>query len=238
MRQHKPPKASSRLQPSPKPVKKAKGPVKGDKLSSTLWLKRQHNDPYVAEARRQGYRSRAAFKLQEMDDRFRLLRPGMVIVDLGAAPGGWTQIAVERVGAKSLIVAVDRLPIEAIAGAQVLMMDFMEPDAPDQIIAVLNGKKADLVLSDMAPSFTGHAATDHLRSMGLVEAAYDFACQILAPHGSFLAKVVQGGSEKDLLAALKRDFAKVRHVKPQASRAESAELYVLATEFRGTQQKS
>jgi len=204
--------------------------------SSTRWLERQLNDPYVAEAKRRGYRSRAAFKLLQLDDRFRFLRLGARVVDLGAAPGGWTQVAVERVsppgrpGGK--VVAIDILEMAPVPGATVLRGDFLAEDAPGRIRAALGGQ-ADVVLSDMAAPTTGHAGTDHLRIMALAEAAYAFAAEVLAPGGVFVAKVFQGGAERELLAALKRDFAEVRHVKPPASRAESAEVYVVALGFRG-----
>jgi 23S rRNA (uridine2552-2'-O)-methyltransferase len=207
--------------------------------SSKHWLERQLNDPYVGEARTRGYRSRAAFKLLQLDDRFHLLRPGMRIVDLGCAPGGWTQVAVERARAKpgkgpgqGIIIGVDLLPTDAIPGATLLLLDFLDPAAPERIKAMLAGP-ADLVLSDMAAPTTGHAATDHLRIVALAEAAYAFAAEVLAPGGAFLAKVFQGGATGALLAALKRDFAVVRHAKPPASRAESAEMYVIASGFRG-----
>ena len=205
--------------------------------SSTRWLERQLNDPYVAEAKRRGFRSRAAFKLLQLDDKFRFLRPGARVVDLGAAPGGWTQVAVERVAPSGRppgrVVAIDILEMPPLAGATVLRGDFLAADAPDRIRAALAGG-ADVVLSDMAAPATGHAKTDHLRIMALAEAAYAFAAEVLDPGGVFVAKVFQGGAERELLAALSRDFAEVRHVKPQASRAESAEVYVVALGFRGT----
>lgn len=203
--------------------------------SSTRWLKRQLNDPYVTEAKRLGYRSRAAFKLAQLDDRFGLIKPGARIVDLGAAPGGWTQVAVERGRAREgrgRVVAVDLSPMEPIAGAEILELNFLDPEALKRIRAALGGP-ADLVMSDLAAPSTGHPQTDHLRIMALAEAAYDFTAEVLAPGGAFLAKVLRGGTEKDLLATLKRDFAAVRHVKPLASRADSAEIYVVATGFRG-----
>ncbi len=204
-------------------------------LSSTLWLQRQLNDPYVAKAKREGFRSRAAYKLIEIDDRYRFLKPGQKIIDLGAAPGGWSQAAAARIGAdagRGKIIGIDLLDIEPLPGAEFRVMDFLQADAPDLLIEWLGGK-ADVVLSDMAANATGHKKTDHLRIIGLVELAADFACRALAPGGAFLAKVFQGGTENELLARLKRDFAVVRHVKPQASRADSSELYVLATGFRG-----
>jgi 23S rRNA (uridine2552-2'-O)-methyltransferase len=204
-------------------------------LSSTLWLQRQLNDPYVANAKRDGWRSRAAYKLIEIDERYNLLKPGMRIVDLGAAPGGWLQVAAKKVGSEhgqGKVIGIDLLDIEAVPGTSFAVMDFLDPDAPDRLRAMLDGP-ADAVLSDMAANTTGHKKTDHLRIVGLAELAVDFACQVLAPGGIFLAKVFQGGTENELLATLKRDFAVVRHVKPAASRADSAELYVLATGFRG-----
>jgi len=207
--------------------------------SSAAWLARQLNDPYVAEAKRLGYRSRAAFKLIELDDRFHFLKRGARVVDLGAAPGGWTQIAAQRIGAEAgpskegrgKLVAADILPMEPVAGATVLQLDFLAEDAPAKIIAALGGP-ADLVFSDMAAPTTGHAATDHVRIVALAEAAYVFAKDVLAPGGAFVAKVFQGGAEGELLASLKRDFATVRHAKPPASRAESAEVYVVAQGFK------
>jgi len=205
------------------------------KPSSTEWLRRQLNDPYVSEAKRLGYRSRAAFKLQQLDDRFHVLKPGARVVDLGAAPGGWTQIAVERVkseAGKGRVVGIDLLPTDLVPGANLLQGDFLAEDAPERLRQALAGP-ADVVLSDMAAPTTGHAATDHLRVIALAEAAYAFACEVLAPGGSFIAKVFQGGTERELLAALKRDFASLRHAKPPASRSESAEVYVVAQGFRG-----
>lgn len=211
--------------------------AKSRDLSSTLWLERQLNDPYVAEAKRQGYRSRAAFKLAQLDDKLRLLKPGMRIVDLGAAPGGWTQIAIDRTRAQSSgarIVALDLLPIDPLPPAIVLNLDFLDPSAPDVLKEALGGP-ADLVMSDMAAPTTGHKATDHIRIIALAETAYAFAAEVLAPGGAFLAKVFQGGSEKELLDLLKRDFQTVRHVKPPASRADSAEIYVVAQGFRAAE---
>ena len=204
-------------------------------LSSTLWLSRQLNDPYVAQAKRDGYRSRAAYKLTEVDDKYRLLRPGQRIVDLGAAPGGWSQVAAKRIGsdgARGRVVAIDLLPMEPVGGVEFTQMDFLDADAPERLVATLGGP-ANGVMSDMAANAMGHRKTDHLKIVALVELAADFARQVLGQGGFFLAKVIQGGTEGALLAALKRDFATVRHVKPQASRADSAELYVLATGFRG-----
>jgi len=205
------------------------------KLSSKLWLERQLNDPYVAKAKAAGYRSRAAFKLLEMDDKFRLLKPGMAVVDLGAAPGGWSQIAAKRVGSvdgKGKVVAIDLLEMPEIPGVDFAQLDFMDNDAPDKLTAMLGGG-ADVVMSDMAANTTGHRKTDQLRIVGLVETAAAFACDVLKPGGIFLAKTFQSGADADLLAQLKRDFATVRHVKPAASRQDSSERYVLATGFRG-----
>jgi 23S rRNA (uridine2552-2'-O)-methyltransferase len=204
------------------------------KLSSKLWLERQLNDPYVAKAKREGYRSRAAFKLIEIDDKYRLLKPGMTVVDLGAAPGGWSQIAAKRVGAadgKGRVVAIDVLEMGEIPGVQFAQLDFHAEDAPERLRAMLGGR-ADVVLSDMSANTTGHRKTDQLRIVGLVEIAVAFASEILNPGGAFLAKVFQSGADADLLAQLKRDFATVRHVKPASSRQDSSERYVLATGFR------
>ena len=204
---------------------------KGRKLSSKLWLERQLNDPYVARAKREGFRSRAAYKLIEIDDKARLLKKGARVIDLGAAPGGWSQVAARRVGAQGQVVAIDVLPMDAVAGVDFAQLDFLSADAPEKLRIMLGGP-ADVVLSDMAANATGHAKTDHLRIMALVEAAADFAREVLAPGGTFLAKVLQGGTEAALLTALKRDFKSVKHVKPAASRSDSAELYLLATGYR------
>jgi len=201
------------------------------KPSSTEWLQRQLNDPYVAAARRQGYRSRAAFKLIELDLRFHLLRPGRRVVDLGCAPGGWSQVAVERVGSRGQVLGVDLAETPPIPGALLLRADLRDPEAAAAIREALGGG-ADVVLSDMAPAATGHAATDHLRIVALAEAAFDVAEELLEPGGVFVAKVFQGGAEGALLARLKRSFTELRHAKPPASRAESAETYVVAKGFR------
>jgi 23S rRNA (uridine2552-2'-O)-methyltransferase len=201
-------------------------------LTSQKWLERQLNDPYVARAKREGYRSRAAFKLLEIDEKYKILKPGQKIVDLGAAPGGWSQIAAKVVGPKGKVVGIDLLPIDPMAGVEFIELDFLDESAPGKLIEMLGGP-ADVVMSDMAANTTGHKKTDHLRIIGLAEAAIYFAREILAPGGAFVAKVFQGGTENQLLADLKRDFAVVRHVKPAASRSDSAELYVLATGFRG-----
>ena len=200
--------------------------------SSTRWLQRQLNDPYVAQAKRDGYRSRAAYKLLELDEKFKLLRPGMRVLDLGAAPGGWTQVALHKIGAKGTVLGVDLLPIDPLAGVQFMQKDFTEDDAPEIIKTALGGQ-ADLVMSDMAANTTGHTATDHLRIMALCEMAYHFAIEILNPGGGFICKVLRGGTEGDLLKMMKRDFEMVKHAKPKASRQDSAESYVVATGFRG-----
>jgi 23S rRNA (uridine2552-2'-O)-methyltransferase len=205
---------------------------KGRSPASRQWLERQLNDPYVARAKLEGLRSRAAFKLMEMDDKFRLLKPGAKVVDLGAAPGGWSQIAAQRVGAGGRVAAIDLLEMPAIPGVEFLHLDFLEPAAPDQLKALIDGP-ADVVLCDMAANATGHRKTDHLRIVALAETAAMFAREVLRPGGSFLCKVLQGGTEAELLTSLKRDFATVKHVKPAASRSGSAELYVLAQGFRG-----
>jgi len=214
--------------------------AKKRKVSSTRWLERQLNDPYVAASKREGMRSRAAYKLKEIDDKYRLWRPGHRVVDLGAAPGGWSQVAAERVKAldgkgaqKGQVVAIDYLGVEPLPGVEIVTMDFTAREAEPLLKSLLRGGGADVVLSDMAAPTVGHTRTDHLRIMGLAEAAAAFACDVLAPGGAFLCKVFQGGTERDLLDMLKRGFAVVRHVKPPASRSDSAELYVLATGFRG-----
>jgi len=210
--------------------------AKGRRIASTRWLSRQLNDPYVEEAKRRGYRSRAAFKLIEMDDKYRLLKPGMTVVDLGAAPGGWSQIAAERVGSverKGQVLAVDLSEIEPLRGVEVLTLDVSEAAAASSIRAGLKRGRADVLLSDMASPTTGHRVTDHLRVVALVEAALDIAEDVLAPGGTFLAKVFQGGAGGGLVARLKCNFVKVSRVKPKASRPQSPEVYVLATGFRG-----
>ena len=216
--------------------------AKGRKLSSTMWLQRQLNDPYVTEAKKRGYASRAAFKLTELDDRFHFLKPGQRIVDLGAAPGGWTKVAVERIKpdektGKGQVVALDINEMEPVSGATVLHHDFLDEAAPDLLKDVLGGP-ADVVMSDMASPATGHAATDHMKIMALCEIALDFAYEVLAPGGTFLAKVLQGGTEHQLLADMKKRFRTVRHAKPPASRSDSAEIYVVAMGFRGNKDKA
>ncbi|HZP18642.1 MAG TPA: RlmE family RNA methyltransferase [Bauldia sp.] len=203
---------------------------------STRWLERQLNDPYVAKARAEGYRARSAYKLIEIDDRYKLLARGKRVVDLGAAPGGWSEVAASRVGstdAKPLIVALDYLEMAPLPGVIVLRKDFLDPDAPDAIRAALGGFAPDVVISDMAAPTTGHRQTDHLRTIHLCEVAADFAMTALKPGGHFLAKAFQGGSEGTLLAMLKRNFRSVHHVKPPASRVQSVELYLVARDFRG-----
>jgi 23S rRNA (uridine2552-2'-O)-methyltransferase len=205
------------------------------KLSSKLWLERQLNDPYVAKARREGYRSRAAYKLIEIDDKYRLLKPGSAVVDLGAAPGGWSQIAARRVGAvngKGKVIAIDLLEMPEIPGVTFAQLDFLADDAPEKLMAMMDGR-ADVVMSDMAANTTGHRKTDQLRIIGLVETAAAFAAEVLNPGGTFLAKVFQSGADAELVAQLKRDYVTVRHVKPASSRQDSSERYVLAMGFRG-----
>ena len=214
--------------------------ARGRKISSTRWLERQLNDPYVQRARKEGYRGRAAFKLIEIDDRFRFLVPGARVVDLGCAPGGWCQVAAARVNALGekrgkavgTVLGVDIQPVEPIPGCDLLELDFLAEDA-DRIVRDRLGGPADVVLSDMAASATGHRQTDHIKIMALAEAAADFAFDVLDPGGAFVAKVLQGGTESTLLTLLKRRFSKVQHVKPPASRADSAEMYVVATGYRG-----
>lgn len=208
--------------------------ARGRKPSSTRWLQRQLNDPYVKAARDAGYRSRAAFKLIELDERFALLKGARRVLDLGAAPGGWSQVAMAGLPPGAVVVAVDIAELEPLAGVRVLQMDALDADSLPAIEASLGGP-ADLVLSDMAAASTGHTGTDHLRVMALCEAAIDIAEDILAADGAFVAKVLKGGTERQLLERLKRGFAKVRHAKPPASRADSAEVYVVAQGFRGAQ---
>jgi 23S rRNA (uridine2552-2'-O)-methyltransferase len=203
--------------------------ARGRSKASQRWLSRQLNDPYVKAAQLQGWRSRAAFKLVELDDRFRLIRRGIRVLDLGAAPGGWTQVALKR-GAGH-VVAIDLLPIDPIPGATIVQGDLTAPEMSERLATLLGGK-ADLVLSDMAPNTTGHAATDHLRIVALAEQALDVAESVLAEGGGFVAKVFQGGAERGMLDRLKHRFARVAHAKPPASRKESSELYVVATGFR------
>ncbi len=202
--------------------------------SSARWLQRQLNDPYVTAAKAEGYRSRAAFKIIQMNEDLHILKPGQKVIDLGAAPGGWTQIAVEIVKPDTTggrVVAIDILDMPEIPGAEFICLDFMDNSAPDRLKKAIGGR-ADVVISDMAPPTIGHKRTDHLRIMGLAEAAYAFACEVLVPGGTFLSKVFMGGAGQDLLNQMKKDFTKVKHVKPHASRADSAEMYVVALGFR------
>ena len=220
--------------PAPRALK-VKVKKKGVKNSSRRWIERQLSDPYVHKARAEGYRSRAAYKLIEMDERYKLLKRGQKIIDLGAAPGGWCQVAVQKVGSTDsspAVVGIDYLPMDAVPGTTVLEMDFLDDDAPDRLIEAL-GSEPDLVLSDMAAPTTGHRKTDHIRTMHLCEVAADFAMKVLKPGGHFLTKTFQGGTEADLLNMLKRNFQSVHHVKPPASRDESVELYLLAKGFKG-----
>ena len=207
------------------------------KLSSKLWLERQLNDPYVVRAKREGLRSRAAYKLVEIDDKYHLLKPGMTVVDLGAAPGGWSQVAAKRIGlasGKGRVVAIDLLEMPEIPGVIFAQLDFLDSRAPERLIAMMEGR-ADIVMSDMAANTTGHRKTDQLRMVGLIETAAAFAAEVLKPGGTFLAKAFQSGADAELMVQLKRDYASVRHVKPAASRQDSSERYVLATGFRGEQ---
>ena len=201
--------------------------------SSQRWLARQLNDPYVAKAKLEGYRSRAAFKILELDEKYGLLKPGMKVVDLGCAPGGWSQVAVAKVGPGGTVIGCDLLEVPKIPGAELIVLDFLAEDAPDILKGMLGGK-AGLVMSDMAANTTGHTPTDHLRIMNLCELAYHFACEILEQGGAFTCKVLKGGTETELLKQMQRDFTTVKHAKPKSSRADSAESYVVATGYRGT----
>jgi 23S rRNA (uridine2552-2'-O)-methyltransferase len=210
------------------------------KLSSKLWLERQLNDPYVTRAKREGLRSRAAYKLIEIDDKFHFLKPGMTVVDLGAAPGGWSQVAAKRIGVasgKGRVVAIDLLEMPEIAGVTFAQLDFLADTATERLIALMEGR-ADVVMSDMAANTTGHRKTDQLRMVGLIETSAAFAAEVLKPGGTFLAKTFQSGADAELMVQLKRDFSSVRHVKPAASRQDSSERYVLAMGFRGAQETS
>ncbi|MCQ2914353.1 MAG: RlmE family RNA methyltransferase [Alphaproteobacteria bacterium] len=204
--------------------------------SSQQWLNRQLNDPYVAKAKQEGYRARSAFKLIELNEKFHFLKPGKRVVDLGAAPGGWTQVAVKEVKSTQenpIVVGLDLLEMDSIVGAKTTQLDFLDDRAPDVLKKMLDGHKADVVLSDMAPNTTGMSEIDHLRIMGLIETAYAFACEILNEDGCFIAKIFQGGTENALLNEMKKKFSVVKHAKPAASRKESSEFYVVATGFRG-----
>ena len=205
--------------------------ARGRKLSSTLWLQRQLNDPYVQKAKAEGYASRAAYKLLEIDERYDLLKPGQRIVDLGAAPGGWCQVAVAKVGSSVddiRVVGIDYLDMDPVPGATILKKDFLDDDAPQALMEALGGHQPDMVISDMAAPTIGHRQTDHMRTMALVEVALDFALQVLKPGGHFIAKTFQGGTEQSLLTLMKQNFGQVHHVKPPASRDGSVELYLLA----------
>jgi 23S rRNA (uridine2552-2'-O)-methyltransferase len=204
--------------------------------SSRQWLQRQLNDPYVMAAKEQNFRSRAAFKIIQIDEKFNLLRSGMRVVDLGAAPGGWTQVVAKKIGKQSKLIALDILPMAPLPGAKIIQMDFLADEAPQKLKSMLGGQ-ADLVLSDMAPPTTGHSGTDHIRIMMLAENAVQFAIEVLAPGGVFVCKFFQGGAERDLLTKLKQNFTKVRHSKPPASRAESSETYLVAQGFHGGRAK-
>ncbi|MEO4000276.1 RlmE family RNA methyltransferase [Mesorhizobium sp. CAU 1732] len=208
---------------------------RGLKNSSRRWLERHLNDPYVHRAKAEGYRSRAAYKLLEIDDRYKILKPGQKVIDLGAAPGGWLQVAAERVKspeAEPTVVGIDYLEMDAVPGSTILLMDFLDDAAPTRLMETLGGEP-DLVMSDMAAPTTGHRRTDHIRTMHLCEVAADFAISVLKPGGHFLSKTFQGGTENELLDLLKRNFTTVHHVKPPASREESVELYILAKGFKG-----
>lgn len=221
--------AMTKKKPTNRSAKQRVKTAKGRTTASTRWLERQLNDPYIAKAQMMGYRSRAAFKLLEINEKLDLIQPGQIIIDLGAAPGGWCQIAAEK-GAK--IIGLDVLEIDPIPNVSFFQMDFMDDDAPQKLIDACGGEPVDIVLSDMAPNTTGHRNTDHLRIIALVEAAYHFACDVLKPGGTFLAKVRQGGTEHELLAQMKRDFKTIKHIKPPSSRKESAETFVIAQGFR------
>lgn len=219
-----------------RPLKSKLKKVKGRRASSVRWLQRQINDPYVAEAQRLGYRGRAAFKIMQLDDQFHFFKPGRRVVDLGCAPGGWSQVAVQRVKStpeNPLVVGMDLLPADPIVGAKLIQMDFTLDEAPAKLEELLGGHRADVVMSDMAANTTGVHSLDHLRIMGLLEMAYDFAIKVLNPNGVFIAKIFQGGTENEFLAEMKRDFAVVKHAKPDASRKDSSEVYVVATGFKG-----
>ena len=220
-----------------RPLKSKLKKVRGRRASSVRWLQRQINDPYVSEAQRLGYRGRAAFKIMQLDDQFHFFKPGKRVVDLGCAPGGWSQVAVGRVKStpeNPLVVGMDLLPADPIAGANLVQMDFTLDEAPAKLEELLGGHRADIVMSDMAANTTGVHSLDHLRIMGLLEMAYDFAIKVLNPGGVFIAKIFQGGTENEFLAEMKRDFAVVKHAKPDASRKDSSEVYVVATGFKGS----
>jgi len=229
------PKGGGTSSGSSRDLKQRVKTARGRKVSSTNWLQRQLNDPYVGRAKKEGYRCRSAFKLLEIDDKHKFLKPGCAVVDLGVAPGGWSQIAAIRTNAaegKGRVVGIDLHEVEAIAGVTLFKKDFFDEDAPEVLIKALGGVYADVVLSDMAAHATGHKQTDHIKIIDLAETALDFAMTILKPGGTFLCKVLRGGSEHELLATLKQNFKTIRHIKPNASRADSAELFVLATGFK------
>ncbi len=210
--------------------------VKADRKrteSSRRWLERQLNDPYVHQAKADGYRARSAYKLLEMDDKLKFLKPGAIVVDLGAAPGSWSQIAVQRLKGKGRVIATDILPMDELPGAEFLQGDFTQNDVLEKLLEMVGGKKVNVVLSDMAANTTGQKSVDHINTIYLVELAWDFAQQVLAKNGVFISKVFQGGTEKNLLTELKKNFTSVKHVKPSASRKESPELYVVCTGFKG-----
>lgn len=206
--------------------------AKGRKVSSTRWLERQLNDPYVKKAKAEGYRSRAAYKLLELDEKYGLLKGVKAVVDLGIAPGGWSQV-VRRRSPAAKVAGIDLLPTDPIEGVEILQMDFMDEEAPARLQEALGVEHADLVMSDMAANTVGHPQTDHLRTMALVEAGMEFACEVLRPGGAYVAKVLAGGADNNLVAALKRHFATVKHAKPPASRKDSSEWYVIAQGFKG-----
>lgn len=219
-----------------RPLKSHLKKVKGRRASSVRWLQRQINDPYVSEAQRLGYRGRAAFKIIQLDEQFHFFKPGRRVVDLGCAPGGWSQVAVSKVKStpeNPLVVGLDLLPADPIPGANLIQLDFTDDTAPQRLQELLGGHKADIVMSDMAANTTGVHSLDHLRIMGLLEMAYDFAIQVLNPGGIFIAKIFQGGTENEFLAMMKQDFTTVKHAKPDASRKDSSEFYVVATGFKG-----
>lgn len=204
------------------------------KASSKLWLKRQLNDPYVEKAKKEGYNSRAAFKLLELDNKYQFLKPGQTVVDLGAAPGGWSQIIAQRVESpeKGKVIAVDILEMDEIPGVQVITGDFLSIEIYDELLSIIGNEKVDGVVSDMAPNTTGHKKTDHLRLMALVTPAYELAKQILKKDGFFVAKIFEGGAQQELLTEMRKNFTKIRHVKPPASRKSSSEMYLLATGYK------
>jgi len=229
-----PPKSPSARKPAQIRGRQQKQAPRNKKLSksSRAWVARQLNDPYVAEAQRLGYRSRAAFKIIQLDEKCGLFRPGGIVVDLGAAPGGWSQIAAKKLGRAGRVVAMDILPMDALPGVEFIQGDFSDAEVQEKLLDMIGGKKVNVVMSDIAPNTSGHADTDHIRIMGYAEETLNFAMGVLAPGGAYVCKVFQGGASGDLLVPLKKHFEKVRHVKPPASRKDSAEMYVVATGFR------